>query len=159
MQFKYFLGIDVGKLKLYILLRTSTEVLWEGEVDNEYTVLIRLFKTLKKDFGISAKDSLVCMEATGMYNFHMLTLINSLKIPTWVVAGQEIISSLGMRRGKSDPIDARRIAEYSIRFIDKIDLWTPPRKIIEVLKVLLTTRNRVIKCRVLVYLHLFLKST
>jgi transposase len=54
---------------------------------------------------------------------------------------------LGIRRGKSDPIDAARIADYAMRFIDKVELWTPPRKIIQDLKVLLTIRNRMIKCK------------
>lgn len=146
MQFKYFLGVDVGKDELSIALRSGNEILWQNNVENEYTVLIKVFRSLKKEFGISSKESLVCMEATGMYNFHMLSLINSLQIPTWVVSGSEVKLSLGIQRGKSDTVDAKRISEYAMRFIDKVELWSPPRRIVEELKILLTARNRFIKC-------------
>lgn len=152
MQFthiKHFLGVDVGKEKLSIVLRTADIVLYKGDVENKYEVLIKQFKSFKKDYGLSAKDSLVCMEFTGMYNFPMLSLATTLSIPTWVIAGMEIKNSLGIQRGKSDPIDASRIAEYSIRFLDKIVLWTPPRQIIKNLQVLIASRDRLIKCRML----------
>jgi transposase len=147
MQFNYFLAVDISKAELYVLLRTRDRVLWRGKVENHYSQLKTMFKNLKKEFKFNPKECLVSMEATGMYNFHLLLFLNNHQIPATVIASQHIKNSLGMQRGKSDPIDAYRIADYTVRFLDKIELWTPPRKIITQLQVLLKTRDRLIDCR------------
>jgi hypothetical protein len=41
-------------------------------------------------------------------------------IPIALVPGYTIKHSLGLLKGKSDPLDARRIREYGERFTDKL---------------------------------------
>lgn len=148
MQINYFLAVDIGKSELYFLLRTREKILWEGKVKNHYSELKTMFKTIKKEHNVDPKECLVSMEYTGIYNFHLLFFLSNNNIPTWVIGGQHIKLSLGMQRGKSDPIDARRIAEYTIRFLDKMELWVPPRTVITKLKVLLKTRDRLIDSKI-----------
>lgn len=147
MQFKYVLGVDVGKEKLFYCLRTSEKILCEGSVENHYSKLNVLFKSIKQTHGIKTEECLVCMEPTGIYNFHLLYYLPNKKIPTWIVPGQEIKSSVGIQRGKSDKIDAIRIADYAIRFQDKLVLWTPPRTIVLKLKSVLVARDRLITAK------------
>ncbi|MBK7269490.1 MAG: hypothetical protein IPI07_08245 [Flavobacteriales bacterium] len=40
-------------------------------------------------------------------------------VPVWLAHPADIKNSLGMTRGKSDQVDARRIAQYALRFGDK----------------------------------------
>ncbi len=47
-----------------------------------------------------------------------------------------------MQRGKTDKVDAQRIAQYAYRFRDQIRLWEPPREIIQKLAFLSATRQR-----------------
>ena len=148
MQINYFLAVDIGKSELFVLLRTREKILWEGKVENHYSKLKTMFKTLIKEYGVDPKECLVSMEYTGMYNFHLLLFLNNHHIPAWVIGGQHIKLSLGMQRGKSDPIDASRIAEYTIRFLDRMELWIPPRIAITKLKVLLKTRDRLIQGKI-----------
>ena len=52
-----------------------------------------------------------------------------------------------MQRGKTDSVDAQRIAEYArraapYRFRDQARLWTPPRQVIQQLAYLSSVRQR-----------------
>lgn len=47
-----------------------------------------------------------------------------------------------MQRGKTDKVDAQRIAQYAYRFRDQMRLWQPPREIIQKLSFLSATRQR-----------------
>ncbi|MBK6543642.1 MAG: hypothetical protein IPG10_20775 [Flavobacteriales bacterium] len=40
-------------------------------------------------------------------------------VPVWLAHPADIKNNLGMTRGKSDQVDARRIAQYALRFGDK----------------------------------------
>ncbi|WP_461129840.1 IS110 family transposase [Spirosoma aerophilum] len=50
----------------------------------------------------------------------------------------------GLQRGKTDSIDAQRIAEYAFRFRDQLRLWEPPRHVIQQLALLSAARQRLI---------------
>lgn len=106
------------------------------------------FKTFKRTFKINYSDCLVCCEATGSYVYHLISITAIHSISTWIAHAEDIKRSLGMTRGKSDIVDAERIAEYALRFQDKARLWTPPRPLIERLKALLTCRDRLIAARI-----------
>ncbi|MEM7055293.1 MAG: transposase [Bacteroidota bacterium] len=54
---------------------------------------------------------------------------------------------MGLQPGKSDQLDARRIAQYAFRFQDKAQLWLPDRGVIRQLKALVSIRERLIKSR------------
>ncbi len=58
----------------------------------------------------------------------------------------------GLQRGKTDSIDAVRIAEYArsggrFRFKDKTRLWQPPRPVIQQLAALSAVRHRLLVAR------------
>ena len=52
---------------------------------------------------------------------------------------------MGFQRGKSDRLDAKRIAQYAFRFQDKAQRWIPDRSAIRKLKALVSIRECLIK--------------
>ncbi len=55
---------------------------------------------------------------------------------------------MGMTRGKNDAIDAIMIAEYTLRFSDKLRVWNPDDATIGELKHLETLRARYVKSKI-----------
>ncbi|MFD2938382.1 hypothetical protein [Spirosoma flavum] len=58
-------------------------------------------------------ESVCCLEHTGIYCAHLLSSLYKLKIPIWLESSLQIKKAGGLQRGKSDTIDAVRIAEYA----------------------------------------------
>ena len=59
----------------------------------------------------------------------------------WLEQAIQIQRSLGVQRGKSDPVDARRIALYAYKNRQEVRLWVPRREKVEELKELLNLRE------------------
>ena len=59
----------------------------------------------------------------------------------WVEQAIQIQRSLGVQRGKSDPVDARRIALYAYKNRQEVRLWVPRREKVEELEELLNLRE------------------
>ncbi|WP_419142453.1 IS110 family transposase, partial [Aliarcobacter butzleri] len=71
------------------------------------------------------------MEHTGIYNAHLLELLDQQKLAIWLESSLQIKQAGGMQRGKTDKVDAQRIALYAYRFRDQIRLWEPPREVVQ----------------------------
>lgn len=84
------------------------------------------------------------MEHTGIYNAHLLDFLHKLHFPIWLESSLQIKKAGGLQRGKTDSIDAQRIAEYAYRFRDHLRLWEPPRVVVQQLAMLSATRQRLI---------------
>ena len=59
----------------------------------------------------------------------------------------QIKKSQGITRGKSDKIDAMRIAHYAYKNREELHFWEPQRAPVQKLKALLVTRDRLVKIR------------
>ncbi len=93
-----------------------------------------------------ARRALVCLEPTGHSASGDQTLLD-MGQPTWMAHPNDIRLSIGMQRGKSDKVDARRIAEYAHRYSDKARLITPAYLGFAELRSLLALRQRMITQR------------
>ncbi len=100
---------------------------------------------LQREFCIN--QAIFCMEHTGIYNQHLLSFLYSKKALVCVEAAVHIKLSSGLQRGKSDQIDAVRIAQYAYKNCMELRLWQPKRQVIQQLKHLSGLRNRVINAR------------
>ena len=49
----------------------------------------------------------------GLYNAHLLEVLYELKLPIWLESSLQIKQAGGMQRGKTDKVDAQRIAQYA----------------------------------------------
>jgi transposase len=140
-KFSLFVGIDVSKAWLDIAIVSKENILQKTDrIDNTVGAIRAYVKTLPQTAGI-----LFCLENTGKYGNAFLQVTASLHLNTWVEHPLQIKRSQGMTRGKTDVQDAIRIAQYALRFEDKVSLWKPEEKVISQLKELQSKRDLLIK--------------
>ena len=70
-----------------------------------------------------------------------------MNLPIALVSGYTIKHSLGLVKGKSDPLDSKRIRDYGERFTDKLKYVEYPDENITELKQLYTVRHQLVKQR------------
>ena len=143
----YYLGVDIGKESLWFSLRNSSEEQFIAEVANDSTSIKEFIKEALLHEGIELEKTLVCLEHSGVYGYHLIATFHELGSSVWVENAFSIKRSLGLQRGKNDRVDASRIAEYAIRFNDRAKLWEPRRKEVELIKKLYSIRFRLMHTR------------
>ena len=119
--------------------------MYEERIENKKTALLAFFKQLRRlvpDF--APATALVCMEHTGLYNRPLLTAVQALALPAWVEHAAQINAATGLRRGKTDAVDARRIAAYAARFVDRVRRYQAPRPVLAELDRLMARRRRLV---------------
>jgi transposase len=144
MNYKHFIGIDVSKSWLDYTLMLGNQVLWHKRIDNTLEAIKELFKGLRKDKSFSLKQTLICMEHTGIYNHHLLEYLAKINANLCLESGLQIKQSSGLKRGKNDKVDSIRIAMYAYKNSSELKLWQPKRKVIYTIKHLTTLRNRLV---------------
>ena len=108
----------------------------------------KAFLTWLKKNGISDWSVLfICMEHTGVYTVPLCTFLGQRSIAYTLVPGAEVANSQGITRGKSDRLDAKRIAAYALKNREEIRIRTLPCDAIRVLKTLLSYRQRLLKSK------------
>lgn len=146
MEFKHFIGVDVSKKTLDLVVRTDNKYLFHLQVENSREGIAE-FRRKCKENQVEFKSSLLCMEHTGIYNAIALCQFYRLKCPVWLENALQIKRSLGLTRGKNDKVDADRISEYAFRFSDKAVLWEPPREELVRIKHLTALRRRLLDAK------------
>lgn len=140
------IGIDVSKATLDVALRDERGIAIEKQVKNSPAALRGLLRAWTRR-GLCEKSTLICLEPTGHYSLGVIKTLLDMGQPTWMAHPNDIRLSIGMQRGKSDKVDARRIAEYAHRYADKARLITPAYMDFAELKSLLALRERLVKQR------------
>lgn len=143
MPFSFFVGIDVSKNSLDMVVRDQQQVLFYTSVENNEAG-VKQFEAQCQNNGVSLTESLLCCEHTGIYSQVLLTFATQYDIPFWLESSMRIKRSMGLQRGKSDKVDAVRIAEYAYRHADQAVLWQPEREVLTRLKQLVAMRKRFI---------------
>ncbi len=153
MTTKFTIGADISKSKINFCLYIDNKCHIEREVANDTLELKKfinevnsLIKNYEKEFKCIV-DLVYACEFTGIYNYILTKILHERKINTFVIHAHNIKLSMGMKREKNDVIDARMIAEYTIRFSDKLKLWLPDDATISELKCLETVRAKYVKIK------------
>ena len=136
---KTVIGIDVSKEKLDFCLRNEENVLREAIVENTISVIKRSLKEVLKEYKLT--DLLLCAEYTGQYIYPLCCACEELSIDLWLENPEQIKLRSGIQRSKNDKLDARKIADYALRYQDKVRLFTLPERAIATLKQLLSKRS------------------
>lgn len=149
-DYQFFIGLDIAKLTFdYCIIDAKANILEQGQVVNQPKQIIAWSDQLKNKFGSDSfwPTSLLCLEHAGYYASPVLsTLSLQVKTSIWLESALQIQRSIGVQRGKSDKIDAYRIATYALDFQRKAKLWKPTNQNIQRLKLLLSHRDRQVKC-------------
>lgn len=145
MNIRYYVGIDIAKATLDWAVYDGKKMVFQTNTPNSVAGIktaLRLLKTLPDWI---PQQAVFCMEHTGIYNAHLLDFLHKLHFPIWLESSLQIKKAGGLQRGKTDSIDAQRIAEYAFRFHDQLRLWEPPRAVVQQLAFFSATRQRLIQ--------------
>jgi len=142
-KFQHFVGIDVSKKQLDIVLVTESGTIKEYyKTANTIQGIGRLLKWLSTRCELS--NALFCMEDTGLYSRIVATQLTFNNCALWLENPVRIKRSSGMLRGKSDAADAAMIAAYAQAHQNKAILWQPGDEKLQQLGDLLALRERLI---------------
>lgn len=126
MDIRYFIGIDIAKATLDWAVYDGKKMVLQTSTPNTITGIKTALRLLKMLPTWNPQQAVFCMEHTGIYNAHLLDFLHKLHFPIWLESSLQIKKAGGLQRGKTDSIDAQRIAEYAFRFRDQLRLWEPP---------------------------------
>jgi len=144
MELKHYVGIDVSKATLDLAVCEDGKIILQLQCENNKKGIVKAVKQLRQLSDFAMTTSVFCMEYTGIYNNPLLDYLLSCKSYIWLETALQIKQSQGMKRGKTDAIDALRIAEYAFIHKQKMRLWDPPRKELKRLRTLITMRERLV---------------
>ncbi|MBK8624568.1 MAG: IS110 family transposase [Saprospiraceae bacterium] len=150
---KFTIGADISKDKINFALRFLNDYLLEKEVENTTSALNKFIKEVQSIVKSIVKEKKAkysvefIMEHTGIYGNLLIECLAGQKMTMFVVAGLEIKNSTGISRGKNDKIDAQRIADYGVRFADKLKPYTLCDQTLTALKALNTKRAQLVRIK------------
>lgn len=149
MKQNYVIGVDISKSKIdCAVMSFKLELLKEKEVVNTDLKLKAFLISVLKDLNIDVSEILVCCENTGIYNRPLERVCAALGIDLWVEHALKIKRASTDMRGKNDRKDALRIAEYTVRYIDRQVLYQEPSNVLKELHTQLKIRETLIGQRV-----------
>lgn len=141
----FFIGVDVSKdwLDFAVCESLTFEILKTFRCNNTLDGIEKAINICQKT---SSNHKLwFCFEHTGHYGLLLSHLLERNSIIYSAVPALEIIKSIGITRGKSDVIDAIRIAQYAAVNTHKIKESKLPGEAILKIKNLLTYRQQLVK--------------
>lgn len=139
---KYFIGFDISADDFSASCITSPDnlVFSTQKFSNSIDGANELLSLLSKH-NIKQSESIVCMEATGVYSESISYFLASKGFAISIEAPHKIKNKTKDSPRKNDFIDALAIAEYAYRYSDKLPIWKPGNEILQQIQVLLTTRE------------------
>ncbi len=146
-QITFFVGTDVSKLTLDMSITSRGIELHCSQIANTKKSVISWFKKIGKQHAMNTSNTLFCMEFTGIYNYHIVEYLNSLKAKIWIMPGALLKHGEGMQRGKSDKADAKKIALYGFTHPHEVRLWKKPRLVLQQLRALINNREDLVQTK------------
>jgi transposase len=138
---KFLIGIDVSKQKLDVCVINQSGVKEEIIIGNQPSLINAYLKKVLKENGLCQSDLLICAEYTGLYIYPLCCACHESGIDLWLENPTQIKYRSGLKRGKNDKLDARKIALYAMRFQDEAKLFSMPDKTLATLKQLIKERD------------------
>lgn len=125
-QFLYSVGIDVSKetFDVVVLNFLDMEKLFSESFKNNKKGAKSLLSWLSQH-KVELGESLFCMEATGRHSEKIADFLCEQNLATWVGHPGKMSKILSSYRGKSDRLDALKIAQYAIRYVDEYRAYLP----------------------------------
>ena len=118
------------------------------QVNNDKLGIELFIKQVRKhDKAFSFRNSLFCMEHTGIYNNPLLNYLHQKQANVWLEQATQIKASMGVSREKKDKVDSQKIGLYAYKNREDVKLWTPKRPVIVQIDRLTALRDRLAECR------------
>ncbi len=137
-------GIDISKDTLDVIgLDEQQRVIYPHQVvENSETGIANLCRELAQ---FKRYSLWVCVEHTGVYGRLLVDRLTNKGIRCCLLNPMHLSYSFGLVRGKTDAVDAQRIARYGIIHRNELHMHVSPGRVLEQLKVLMSTRLRFVK--------------
>lgn len=142
----YFIGIDVASQNFAASILVNTD---------ESSKSTASFRNSPHGFGefqqwlirqrIKPSNSIICMEATGVYGEQLCYWLTANNYHIAVEPPLKVKRAFSTSAHKNDQIDSQKIAEYAFRFQDELHFWQPKGDILEQIRVLLATREQFVQ--------------
>ena len=141
-SFQSFVGIDMASTSFMACAGTPPWKLTIKPIqfDNQEEGFVSFLAWLG-EHKLSAEQTVICMEATGVYSEGLAYFLYAHGYPVAVEPPLNIQRKFPVNASKTDVLDCQYIAEYAYRYVDKLSFWQPRADILEQVKVLLTTRQ------------------
>lgn len=144
---EYFIGIDLASETFTASGVTAPgEIVMLGETIPNTPEGFTGFLSALQAQQITAKNSVVVMEATGVYGESLGYFLHAKGFKGAVEPPNAVKKAFRSKR-KNDPGDSQQIAEYGVRFFDTLRFWKPKADLLEQIRTLLTTREQRTKQR------------
>lgn len=143
-KYDFFTGIDVSKDVFDLCIQDAKANKHASTFKNTPAGVRKAACWLEKLFkGLDPGRCLVCMEHTGIYTVHALSVLGDLGFVVWLETALCIKNGAGeILRGKDDQLDAERISNYARTFQHKAVAFIDPGVDIKVLSDLAAERDR-----------------
>jgi transposase len=145
-QFNKFVGVDIASATFTACVGVSPWKLvvkpetFEND-ENGFTI----FLSWMKDQDCSLIDTVVCMEATGVYGEGLAYFLCANGYTVAIEPPLNIQRKFPINKSKNDLLDSTYVTEYACRFVDKLAFWKPRDDILEQVKVLLSSREQFVQ--------------
>jgi transposase len=136
-------GVDVSKSTLDMFYQPLGQSI---TIDNKQAGFKKWFEEFKGMIA-TASRVMVVMEHTGRYSYGFEFFLRSVSVDYCKISALEIKRSLGVARGKTDKVDARRIAQYGWLRRDSLYPDKPRQESIAALRDILGLRAYLVKQR------------
>ena len=144
MAFLNTVGIDLSKKTFDVMIY---DIQLHRQFQNTSRGFKQLIKWVEKNTNGSLEEILFCCEHTGIYSLRLALFMVQKEISLTMVSGLAIKKSMGLKRGKTDKIDSKMIAEYAYEKKHKLPLYQHPGPTIIKLQQLMTLRKRCVRQR------------
>jgi len=129
-----FMGIDISKLSLDICILKGKEKKYY-HIDNERKSIEDFFsKSLS-----TTEENHICLENTDKYGWLLLEILAAFPFQFYLINPLHLHKSLGLVRGKTDKVDAQRIAIFIKKNYQELEEYRGDEKL-QNLQVLLSER-------------------
>jgi len=142
-KYEFILGVDVSKNTLDVYCWEKSEHLCIENGKKGF----RTLTTWSRKNNIDLSTCLVVLEFTGGYEHKFLQFCEELSLAYTRLPGLQIKRSMGIVRGKTDKVDAKRIAQYGHEKRDSLEPSKPLNSKVLELKSLLRFRKRLVRER------------
>ena len=142
-KFQNIVGADLSKKTIDLFCHQTNQHLQIDNSTKGFKVMLGWFKQQK----ILPSNTLLAMEHTGLYSYCFEGFLQQRSIPFVKSSALAIKKSIGIVRGKTDKIDARRIARYAFEKQASLKPDQPVSKDLQRLQMLHATRERLVKQR------------
>lgn len=149
MNQKYFIGIDLSKEKIdCAIILQDYSVFLEQVVKNQDAKIKSFIQAFIRKAKCNLSDVFICAENTGIYGQPLKRVCVDLGVDLWIETPTKIKRATLDIRGKSDCMDAQRIADYALRYYDRRVLYTESSADIEELAAIAKARETILAQKV-----------